>query len=351
MKKLATILLLSLATFGFGQQLNTAQNIGPNVNGGLVSIQQALGPFFTNPWCVATPNSLTLPCYGGQINIGNGPVTVNPQSVTLTANQTSCARPAMTACDFVYVNSTGTISFSTSFLTATANGNSLLGYAQTNATGVTWFQGAYQDSFGVSVNSQLNDYYQFVPAVGPCIGTVSGNSSGTNGSTTVGGVAVVQDSTSVTGTNTHSYTCHMPLLSRTTSGKGIVSIVDVTFFYGVQTASLGTQAAVLASGTLNGTTVFTQITYPAAGAGETQSAAAARADSGTATWTPIVGSFNVGTTTAGQFFSEKLAPGSTLTYNTDLTDLTFNVTLQCTATTATISNTPGFIVHYQVTPF
>jgi hypothetical protein len=196
----------------------------------------------------------------------------------------------------------------------------------------------------------VTDWFEFVPA-GACAGTVSGNSTGTNGSTVVGSVAVVQDDTSASGTNTHTYLCHIPLPSKTTANKGVVNILDATFFYGVQTAALGTQAATLASGYLNGVAVFQSTAFPAAGASETASSAYARADTGTAAWTPAVASFNTATTTAGQFYSEKFAPGSTLTLDTDLSDLMLVVTLQCAATTATITNTPGFIVHYAFIPF
>lgn len=197
----------------------------------------------------------------------------------------------------------------------------------------------------------ITDWFEFVPAPAACVNAASGNTTGTNGDTVAGGVAVVQVQTSATGTNTHSYWCHIPLPSKTTSGKGVVNLLDATFFYGVQTAAIGTQAATLASGQLNGVAVFQSTAFPAAGASETQSAAYARADSGTAAWTPAVASFNTGTTTAGQFFSEKFVPGSTLTMNTDLTDLALVVTLQMSATTATITNTPGFIVHYAFIPF
>jgi hypothetical protein len=197
----------------------------------------------------------------------------------------------------------------------------------------------------------ITDWFEFVPAPA-CAGSVSGNSTGTNGTTTVGSVAVVQDDTSASGTNTHTYMCHIPLPSKLTANHGVVNILDATFFYGVQSAALGTQAATLASGTLNSVAVFQSTAFPAAAASETASAAYARADTGTAVFTPAVASFNTATTTAGQFYSEKFAPAAgTLSLNTDLSDVMLVVTLQCAATTATITNTPGFIVHYAFIPF
>lgn len=202
---------------------------------------------------------------------------------------------------------------------------------------------------GNVVTNGQTDFYKFVPAQTACVSSVSGNSTGTNGNTTAGasGLPVVQAQTSNVGTNTHTYTCHIPLDSRTTSGKGI-SISDVTFLYGVQTTGLGTQVNVLASGTFNGSQVFSSISYPAAGASETPSTVTpARADSGSMVVTPAVASFNVATTTAGAFYSAKFAPAAAIAVNTDVQEMLFTVSLLNTATSATITNTPGFFVHYK----
>jgi hypothetical protein len=192
-----------------------------------------------------------------------------------------------------------------------------------------------------------DDGYYFVPPGGGTT-TVSGNSTGTNGLTTAGSVPVIQAQTSATGTNTHTYTFSMAPPSRLNL-RGVV-VRDVVFAYGVQSASMGTQAATLASGTMNSTTVFTAATYPTPAASETQSSAAARADAGTLVITPVVASFNNGTTTAGQFFSAKFAPATPFQIATDLKQYWFNVTLQMAATTATITNSPGILVHYAYLP-
>lgn len=196
----------------------------------------------------------------------------------------------------------------------------------------------------------VRDAYVFI-GPGECNGSVSGNATGTNGLTTLGtapSIPVVQDDTSVTGTNTHYYTCTIPVPSRTNAVKAAY-VVDVQFYYGVQTTGLGTQVAVLASGTLNGKTVFQTIGYPAAAASETPTglAEAARADSGTLTITPVVASANVATTTAGEFYTMTLAPASPIAISTDRTQYLFTVSLLNTATSATITNTPGFLVHYR----
>lgn len=187
-----------------------------------------------------------------------------------------------------------------------------------------------------------------------CFTSVSGNSTGTNGYTTAGTslTPVVQAQTSTTGTNTHYYICNITIPSFL-AGKG-AAVTDVVFKYGVQTTALGTQAVTLASGTLNSTTVFSYIDFPAPGASETASTVApVRADSGTLTLSPVAASFNVATTTAGAFYTEKFTPASAIPVpsgGTDRRQLLFTVALLNTATSATVTNSPGLTVHYAYVP-
>jgi hypothetical protein len=196
------------------------------------------------------------------------------------------------------------------------------------------------------------DAFMFIPAQ-YCQGSVSGNSTGTNGYTVVGtapSLPVVQDSTSATGTNTHYYVCSLiPDTSRFAASKSVY-IVDAEFYYGVQTTALGTQAAVLASGTMNAKNVFSSITYPVPGASETATgmAEAVRADAGTLAITPVVASFNVATTTAGEFFSAKFTPATPIIVSTDHQQILLTVSLLNTATSATVTNSPGILVHYRL---
>lgn len=188
-----------------------------------------------------------------------------------------------------------------------------------------------------------------------CFPSVSGNAGAIVGFTTVGAVntPVAEATTSATGANTHTYVCkvHVPQrLANTQPGKGIY-ITNAVFYFGVQQAALGTQAAVLSSGTMNGSTIFGTVTYPASGAAETPSTVAPiRADSGTLTITPPVGWFNTATTTAGAFYTATFTPASPILLQTDLQDLVLTVTFQCAATTATTTNTTGGIIHYTYYP-
>jgi hypothetical protein len=183
-----------------------------------------------------------------------------------------------------------------------------------------------------------------------CASSVSANGTGTNGLTTSGASAtpVMQAQTDNTSTNTHTYVCSInPGTIVVSSGStGILAIKDVVFFYGVQTTGLGTQVATLASGTMNSAIVFSTITYPAAGASETPSTVTpVRLDTGSLTIAPAVASFNVATTTAGSFYSVKFTPSAPLPVKTDLTQVLLTVSLLNTATSATITNTPGILIH------
>lgn len=195
------------------------------------------------------------------------------------------------------------------------------------------------------------DTFMFVDP-GACQSGVSGNSTGTNGLTVIGSSApVVQAQTSGSGTNTHFYDCNLPIPSRP-NVLTAVYVVDVNFYYGVQTTGLGTQAVTLASGMLNFVPVFTYVTLPVAGNSETaQSILAAsrtRADSGTLVMTPTAANFNVATTTAGSFYTVKFTPSAPFAMSLDGTQYHLNVGLLNTATSATITNSPGFVVHYRI---
>lgn len=192
---------------------------------------------------------------------------------------------------------------------------------------------------GLSTGAYLAPYSR-------CSSSVSGNSTGTNGITTAGTslTPVDQAQTSASGTNTHTFICDITPATRLTSGAG-VPITGATFFYGVQGTGLGTQVAVLASGTMNSSIVFSKVLMPTTGTSETPSTVLpVRADAGTLVITPVVGSFNVATTTAGSFFSAKFAPATAFA-TADLTSYYLTVSLLNTATSVTTTNTPGVLVY------
>lgn len=194
--------------------------------------------------------------------------------------------------------------------------------------------------------STTNPGMYWVPA-SACQSLVSGNSTGTQGLTVVGAsnTPVDQAGTSSTGTNTHTYICNItPPNGVVTSGIGY-AIRDAVFAYGLKN-QIAVGSATLASGTMNGSTVFSYIAYPTAGASETPSTATpVRADTGTLTIAPAVASFNVNTTTDGEFYTVKFTPSTPIAWKTDQRQLLLTVTLQGIATTAVVSYTPGVLVH------
>lgn len=158
---------------------------------------------------------------------------------------------------------------------------------------------------------------------------------------------VYQIATTSSGTATNTLTCQVPVPSRVNAARGSY-LVDATFFYGVQQTGLGTQVAVLASGTMNGQAVFTKVALPVAAASETASTVTpVRADAGTLLITPVVASSNVATTTAGGFYSVKFTPATPIALTTDLTAYYVNATFLATASSATTINTPGMLIHYR----
>lgn len=197
--------------------------------------------------------------------------------------------------------------------------------------------------------AQVQPFNYWVP-IGACQTSVSGNSTGTNGLTTVGAsnTPVIQAHTSVTGTNTHTYICNIapPVNLASFNGGNRLMIYDAVFVYGQQSEISVAQAAVLASGTFNGSIVFSFINYPPAGASETASTVTpVRADTGTMSMTPAVASFNQTTTTAGAFFTQTFTPSTPIPWNTDLQQLLLTVTLKLYGSYDTITNSPGILIH------
>ena len=359
MKKIIPILaLLLLASPLYAQ--GPASTIVPTPTSGAQTLSQLLGPSIQSPNITCVSTSLVCTYTSGVLYAGNGAVLINPGSLTLTANATTCARPAMTSCDLIYYTSGSALATTQSLTTAEANGNSIIALATTNASGILTLQGTFQDTSGLPQNVSFTDGYYWVP----CVGVASANSApwatgvpnvaaatgpmliGTAGQLT----DVFQVAITVTGTNTIEYDCPLlPANARTTAGKG-VSITSVAFFYGVQQASLGAQASVAASGTYNGTIVFNDIAMPAAG-GAASTVTPVRLDSGTLGINPASGSAQVAATTVGAFYNLTFTPAAAIPLTTSLVNPKLSVTLQGAATTATTTNTPGAMVFYTSTPY
>jgi hypothetical protein len=172
-------------------------------------------------------------------------------------------------------------------------------------------------------------------------GDCAWNASGTLGATTglnlqaIGAsFAMVNDiSTTGAGATNDNLTCNLHVPQRTTAGHGFF-LSDCTIYYGVQTTALTS----LGNPTLN------SITLPTPGAGETPSTVTP-VTLGSVTPTPLVASANLATTTAGAFFSEKVALNTPVFINTDFQSLQFNQVFAQSAAAAQIVNTPGGVCH------
>lgn len=198
--------------------------------------------------------------------------------------------------------------------------------------------------------SNTNAYAYWVPP-GACNTAVSGTAAGTQGLTVAGAsnTPVVQARASALTTHSLTFICNItPPNTIITSGNGIL-IEDAVFAYSAVNILNATQAAVLASGTMNGSTVFSYIAYPTPAAGETGSTVTpVRADSGSLTITPAVASFNVTTNTAGSFYTARFTPAAgTLAFKTDLRQLLLTVKLEAALGLDTTVNSSGVLVHFR----
>ena len=200
--------------------------------------------------------------------------------------------------------------------------------------------------------SRASNYTYWVPP-GACNGTTSGTRAAGSGLTVTGAsntpvAAVVSDPAGSTAKTTTFVCTITPPSWIVTTGTGL-AIQDAVFMYDPQNY-LGTQVAVLASGTMNGSLVFSSITYPAAGTSETPSPVTpVRADSGTLVITPVVASANGSTdpNSAGSFYSVKFTPATPIVWKTDLLQLLLTVTLQNQAGLISTTATSGVLVHFK----
>lgn len=309
---------------------------------------------------------LGLTYSAGSVASGGAVQAITAGTLTASDTQTSCAAPAYTSCNFVYWTSSTALLTTTTAATAFAPGNVVVAFVTSTGGNITLVTPASWGPWTTAVNntpggaSNTAGAYWIPP--GNCYYTTSGGTFaaqsgvGVTGNTglglvasgaTAGFVPVLQVATTNSGTATNTISCLInPPSTLGITGRG-VNLVSATVFYGVQQTGLGTQVAVLGSGTMNGTIVFSKVAFPAAGAGETPSTGAPiRADAGTLVITPVVASSNVATTTAGSFYSVLFAPAATFALTTDLTQYYVNLTLLATATSATTINVPGVLVKY-----
>lgn len=183
--------------------------------------------------------------------------------------------------------------------------------------------------FAPYTQAQINDQTLNIAAA-QCPGVVSGNSTGTNGLTIVGAsnAPVFQLQTSNSGTNTHTYTCELTCPSRTSQTKGC-TVNAFSFYYGVQTTAFASQTAPACG----------LITLPQPAASETPSTVTPVSQ--TVTVLPVIGSANLGTTTAGAFVTSTVFFSTPVVLNGTQQKLVCTFAFPNTATSATVSQTFG----------
>lgn len=330
---------------------------------------------FAQGYSGAMPNVLTpatglvVTYTGGLVVSGGLQTTITGSTVTVSDAQTSCAAPAYTSCNFVFWNTGASLSTSTSAATAFAPGNVIVAYVTTTggnvtaitpsawapaSTAITTLPSGATNTAGAYWVSPGNCWYSVATGTlnAPTFGAAPGATAlGLNVVvSTAPAVPVMQVSTTNAGViSVNTLTCLInPPSTVGVSGRGI-NLTNVDFFYGIQgTGGVNaTQVYVLASGTMNGSLVFSKVAFPAAGAAETPSTVApVRADAGTLVVTPSGAAFNSLVTSAGAFFTQRFAPATTFSLTTDDTQYYVSMTVLCNTTQATTINTPGVLVHF-----
>jgi hypothetical protein len=106
------------------------------------------------PPIVSVSNATTgIKWTAGTVNNGGHPVAVAAGTSTVTLNKTDCSSPGFANCNFVFVNSTGTVAVTTTLATAVASGDSIIALIEAGAvtttqivypwqSGTVWLQSA-----------------------------------------------------------------------------------------------------------------------------------------------------------------------------------------------------------------
>ena len=345
--------------------------ISPKLSQWLAPHAHAQGYSGALPNVTATAaTGLGLTYTAGSIPQGGAIQAITGNTLTATDNQTSCAAPAYTSCNFVFWASGASLSITTSPTTAFAVGNVVVAFVTTTSGNITLVTPASWSPSTAGLNTITptgtnNPAGGYWVSPGNCwysvaTGTLTTPTFGAApGATALGlnvvlstapAVPVMQVSTTnAASISVNTLTCLInPPSTIGVTGRG-VNLVNVDFFYGIQgTGGVNaTQVGVLASGTMNGSLVFSKVVMPTAGASETPSTVApVRADAGTLAVTPALASFNSLVTSAGAFFTQRFTPATPFALTGDDTQYYVSMTVLCNTTQATTINTPGVMVHF-----
>ena len=176
---------------------------------------------------------LTVNYTAGKIYLGDTAVSVAAGQVSgLTASKATCNRPAYSACNIIYANSSGTVATTLVLATAQAAGNSVLAFAQTDTTKVTEIRYPWQDT-GFPTISLSGALVLSTGAITPT--QIAGTIATVGQAQTVTGI-ISGDSVRVVSHPVPTSLC--PLVGAIASGTN-----EVTFYWSVLTAVACTPAA------------------------------------------------------------------------------------------------------------
>lgn len=153
------------------------------------------------PPTLRTTGLLNVTWNAGTVNNGGHAVAIAAGSLNATASKTDCAAPTYTSCDFVYANSSGTVSHSGTLATAAASGNTILALIESDGTTITKMSFPLQNSgVGLAGLGVITSPTLITPNIGAATGTsldLTGSLDVGTAGTTVGTV-VMNNATSGT---------------------------------------------------------------------------------------------------------------------------------------------------------
>lgn len=316
------------------------------------------------------PTGLGITYTAGSIPQGGAVQAITGSTLTAADTQTSCAAPGYTACNFVFWTSGTSLSITQTASTAFAVGNVVVAFCTstggniTTCTPASWSPAtAGLTTMQPTGTNNVAGAYWVPPGncwYGVVTGTLTSPTFGAAPGVTALGLNVVLSTapaipvmqvstTNAASISVNTLTCLInPPSTIGVTGRG-VNLVNADFFYGLQQAGgvNSTQVYVLASGTMNGSLVFSKVVMPTPGASETPSTVApVRADAGTLAVTPSGAAFNSLVTSAGAFFTQRYTPATPFALTGDDTMYFVSMTFLCNTTQATTINTPGVLIHF-----
>lgn len=177
---------------------------------------------------VVRNSGTTVRWNAGSVINGGHVVSVTASSASVTVDRTNCAAPTYPACNIVWVNSSGTVSVtstSAALATASAAGNTILAYVEVSATAITRVTAANQSN-NVTKPSVIGYSCGIVVA---CTAGADGAYMGSATKVVFGSAAMTNGVAAITGlpfTSSNTYGCVASLAA--TSASVVTGFAGVT---------------------------------------------------------------------------------------------------------------------------